>query len=59
MKQCIKCYSENDDHVAICRSCNSNQFIMQRESRPRCPACGAENKEGQGMCCSCGHHPEE
>ncbi|WP_019176978.1 double zinc ribbon domain-containing protein [Methanomassiliicoccus luminyensis] len=55
MKQCIKCYAENDDHVAICRACNSTKFIMEKESSMRCPACGAENEEGHDMCYSCGH----
>lgn len=59
MKQCVKCYAENDDHVVICRSCNSTQFIMEKENTLRCPACGAENKEGQDMCYSCGHHLED
>jgi RNA polymerase subunit RPABC4/transcription elongation factor Spt4 len=56
MKQCMKCYAENDEHYQICRACGSDKFVMKKESLVPCKYCGADTKEGDKECYSC-HHP--
>ena len=56
MRKCIKCFAETDEGAQICRECGSKEFFVEKESKIKCPSCGASNSGDNKDCFSCGIH---
>jgi ribosomal protein L40E len=56
MRKCIKCFAETDEGAQICKKCGSKEFFVEKESKIKCPSCGASNSGDNKDCYSCGIH---